>query len=209
MIEIITWSAIPAIFLQFLGVIIAECCFNQNIDFEVLGILLNNRAESIETKAAYNILKNSLPQILVYHLILITFGMFFGFFFRKIIRYFKWDRKYRFFRFSNKWYYIFSGECLDFPDVNGSYEEIGVKIVNLLCDIGSGESVIYSGYFSDYYLDGQGKLESIQISEPYRRFLSKDNKQKNRFYDIPSRYLLIPAETIVNINMLYLKLKEA
>ncbi|MEM9337423.1 MAG: hypothetical protein AAGA66_01760 [Bacteroidota bacterium] len=205
--EVIVWSTIPSILLHFFGILIAENLFNQDIQLDVVGTLLSTSLKYEEIKKTYAIVEDSLGGILFYHIILVGFGLLFGYLIRTAIRRFKLDRRYRFFRFSNKWYYIFSGECLDFPDVPDSYEEIGNKAVNILCDVG-GKQYIYSGWYSDYYLDAEGKLESIQLKDPVRRSIDKDNKEKDRYYLIPSKYFLIPSKSIININVLYIKFKE-
>jgi len=206
--EVIVWSTIPAILLHFFGILVAENIFNQDIRLDVVGTLLSTRLKYEEIQTIYSIVENSLSFILLYHVVLVGFGLLFGYLIRFGIRYFKLDRKYRFFRFSNKWYYIFSGECLDFPDVPDSYEEIGNKAVNVLCDVG-GKQYIYSGWYSDYYLDSNGNLESVQLKDPVRRNIDEDKKEKDRYYYIPSKYFLIPAKSIININVLYIKFEES
>lgn len=205
--EVIVWSTIPAILLHFFGILIAENVFSQDIRLDIVGALLSTNLKYEEIQSSYAIVEKSLGAIFLYHLILVGFGLLFGYLVRIGIRYFKLDREFRFFRFSNKWYYFFSGECLDFPDVPDSYEEIGNKAVNVLCDIG-GKQYIYSGWYSDYYLDSYGNLESVQLKDPVRRSLEKDNKEKNRYYYIPSKYFLIPVKSIININVLYIKFEE-
>ncbi len=206
-IEIVVWSTIPSILLHFFGILVAENLFHQNIRLDIVGTLLSTSLKYEEIRKTYSVVAESLEKIFIYHIILACFGLLFGYLARMVIRHFKLDRRFRFFRFSNKWYYIFSGECLDFPDVPDNYEEIGNKAVNVLCDIG-GKQYIYSGWYSDYYLDAVGNLESVQLKDPVRRSLEKDNKEKDRYYFIPSKYFLIPAKSIININVLYIKFEE-
>lgn len=200
-------SILPAISLHFLGISIAEGVFNQNVRFDVIGALLNTRLQYEDINTTYNVVKESLNQIFLYHICLIGLGMFLGWGAMRVIRATGLDTKVRLFRFSNKWYYIFSGECLDFPDVPGSHSDIDVKVVNLLCDIG-GKQYIYVGFYSNYYLNSNGELESIQITSPLRRSIDKDRKQKSRYYRISSRYMVIPSKSIVNINMFYFSIEK-
>ncbi|MCC5927868.1 MAG: hypothetical protein JJU28_01365 [Cyclobacteriaceae bacterium] len=190
-----------------MGIFFAQVLFSQTVRLDIIGALLSTNLTYEEIQIVYSTVRNSLGLIFLYHIMLVTLGLLMGFLVRRSIRYFKLDRKYRFFRFSNKWYYIFSGECLDFPDVPDSYQEIGDKALNILCDIG-GKQFIYSGWYSDYYLDSQGNLESVQLKDPIRRSLDKDNKESNRYYKIPSKYFLIPVKSIININILYIKFED-
>lgn len=206
--NIIAWSTIPAVLLHFLGILIAENCLGQDIDLQVLGKLFSSRLTVEQIDLTYEQIQNSLGRILVYHLTLILVGLGAGFGLQKFIRWKEWDRKYRIFRFSNKWHYIFTGECLDFPDVQGSFDDVGEKIVNIVCQI-AGTAYIYSGYYFDYYLDNEGKLESLQIRQPMRRLLIDDSDEDDKYYEIPSRYIILTADSILNINMLYIKFEEA
>jgi hypothetical protein len=119
----------------------------------------------------------------------------------KCVRYFKLDRKVRMLRFSNKWHCILTGECFDFPDVPDHFEDISFKIVNVLCKV-NGKSVLYTGEYFNYYIDSKGDLETIHLKYPVRRYLDDD---KAKTYDqIPSRYLVIPSNDIININLKYI-----
>lgn len=127
-----------------------------------------------------------------------------------IVRSCKLDRKYRFFRFSNKWHYIFSGECLDFPDTPDDYEEITDKIINVLCRVNN-KTILYTGEYFNYYIDNNGNLEAVHLKYPIRRMLEDDKKDivsindyNTKYYEIESRYLVIPNSDIININFRYL-----
>lgn len=232
----VTYSAIPAIILHGIGVEFIDEVLPYNVDLTILGNLLISDSNSVDS--AYPALQDSLLKIILYHFCLILFGGLLGFLSRHIVRMVKWDRKHRIFRFSNKWHYIFTGERLDFKDIQDSYDDISIRILNILCKTGTGQLILYSGHYSDYYLDNGGRLESVLIKSPVRRYLLEDEQRElgrvqadstrveeptvsytgegiefsessdDRYYEIPSRYLMIKADTILNINMFYFNFEE-
>lgn len=205
LVSIITWSIIPAFVLHFFGIIIAENCLDYDIKLEVIGFLLSSRTTEPTLIKSYTLIEESLSNIFLYHFVLIITGIFTGRVARKIIRGLKWDRTYRFFRFSNKFHYIFSGESLDFPDVQDSFDDITVRVLHLLCNVGNNQPLLYAGYFQDYYLDSTGSLESVIIKDPFKKVF-EENVSKEQWTEIPSRYLYIDAKSILNVNMLYLNI---
>ena len=72
----------------------------------------------------------------------------------------------------------------------------------------NGESIIYIGELSDYVVDSTGKLELIKLRYPIRRPFKNDEKDDSKFYEIDSRYLVITASEILNINIRYFNLIE-
>jgi hypothetical protein len=49
-------------------------------------------------------------------------------------------------------------------------------------------------------------LEAIHLKYPVRRYLDDDGSKK--YYEIPSRYLVIPNNDIININLKYINSVE-
>lgn len=202
-------SIIPSIVFQSLFYMIMVCCTDYRIDFEVLSTLLLGSSENKVSINAFLNLEKYFFQIVSYNILLLIFSYSLGHFSRWIIREANYDRKYRPLRFSNKWYYILSGECLDFDNVPDKYENISYKIIDLLCKV-DGRSIIYIGELFDYYIKNDGELEAIHLRYPFRRFLSDDNKEDDgsKYYQIPSKYLIIPREEILNINVRYIYVND-
>lgn len=203
----LTWSIIPSLTLHIIFIALIQNCTLYYIDFEQLGNLILGASVSSEVSQSFNQLGEFKYEIFFYNLLLYIFSFFFGYLFRKIIRQCKIDRKIRYFRFSNKWHYIFSGECLDFKDVPDKYEDITDKIINVLCKV-NGSSIIYTGEIFNYYIDDKGELEGVHLRNPIRRYLDNDNNEGKDYYIIPSRYLVIPSNEIININFRYFSLEE-
>ncbi|OQD44104.1 hypothetical protein BUL40_00685 [Croceivirga radicis] len=206
----LTSSIIPSIIFQVIFLFLIEKLSNYYIDFQVLGnLILGNDDGKIITESFQNIRLNLAP-IFYYNIGLFSLAYLLGHSARGIVRYFKWDRKYRFLRFSNKWFYILRGECLDFPYVPDTYEDISFQIVDVLCSI-EGRRVIYMGEMFDYYIDGNGDLEAIHIRYPVRKEFDKNsvlNGTDTRQKEISSRFLIIPMKNIININIRYINLEE-
>lgn len=97
-----------------------------------------------------------------------------------------------------------SGECLDFPHTPDSFSEVNFRVIDILCGVG-GETYIYSGELFDWYVDELGELESIHLRNPYRRKIRDDfaAEPTNSRYKIPTRFLIVPYKSIININVRY------
>lgn len=201
------WSIIPALTLHILFISIIHNFTSYYIDFKSLGNLIIGVKESSKVDESFRSLGDFKYAIFFYNLLLFTVSFFSGYLLRKLVRYLKIDIKWRYFRFTNKWHYIFSGECLDFPDVPDNYEEITDKIINILCRVND-KNVLYTGEFFNYYIDSKGDLEAVHLRNPIRRYLEKDDSTDSDYYVIPSRYLVIPNSDIININFRYFSLEE-
>ncbi|OXG04191.1 hypothetical protein BC749_102878 [Flavobacterium araucananum] len=203
----LTWSIIPSLALHTLFIAVLHNTSNYYIDFEQLGNLILGVTASNKAESGFKQLGNYKYAIFTYNFILFTTSFFSGYLIREGIRKLNLDRKIRYFRFSNKWHYIFTGECLDFPDVPDHYEEITDKIINVLCKV-NGKNVLYTGEYFNYYIDSKGDLEAVHLRNPIRRYLEHDEDSEEKYYVISSRYLVIPNSDIININFRYLAMQE-
>lgn len=128
---------------------------------------------------------------------------------RNIIMLLKWDRKFKLLRFKNKWHYIFSGQVLDFPFIFGRSKDISFIHLDILVNTGS-DNVLYSGLYYNYEISPvfPFPLENVQISLVSRRFVTNPRDSEAEDYGIPGDFILIPASTILNLNVSYYKLKK-
>lgn len=203
----LTWSIIPALTLHIIFIAVIHNFTDYYIDFQQLGNLLLGTKETNDSISTFQKIGDFKYAIFFYNLAIFIVSFFVGYLSREIIRATKLDIKVRYFRFTNKWHYIFSGECLDFPDVPDHYEEITDKIVNILCRVND-KNVLYTGEFFNYYIDPNGNLEAVHLRNPIRRYLEKDDGDVKDYYVIPSRFLIIPNADIININFRYFALEE-
>lgn len=158
----LTLSIIPALIIQILAISIVNKCSSYSVDFVILGNLILGNQSTIER--SFLKIDDYKYQIFTYNILVFSSAFLFGYLVRTLVRYTKADRKIRYLRFSNKWHYIFSGECLDFPDVPDDYEDITDKIVNVLCKV-NGKSILYTGVLFNYYIDSTMQLP-FQLSQP-------------------------------------------
>lgn len=216
-------AIIPALLIQTAFIFVVELITSYRIDFEILGSLMLGVSDKAEVKVNFDNIRSSLYPIFWYNFSVLAFSYGSGHLLREVIRYLKLDRKYPYLRFSNKWHYLLSGECLDFPDVPDKYEDISFTLIDVLVEIG-GEGVIYMGELFDYNIDEKGELEEIQLRYPVRRKLSADHSHSQEselnqtwdsidegttphpgsnevYYVIPSRFILIPFSQIKNLNV--------
>jgi hypothetical protein len=203
----LTLSILPSLSIHILSIFLVECLTNYYVDFEQLGNLILGVTTNNTVAVGFNQIRLFLYPIFFYHLIVFSSSFLIGYTTQKIIRKAKFDRKYRYLRFSNKWHYILTGECLDFPDVPDDFKDITDKIINVLCKV-NGKTILYTGEFFNYYVDSKGDLEALHLKYPMRRYLENDKEDEKDYYQISSRYLVIPNSDIININLKYINLQE-
>lgn len=124
--------------------------------------------------------------------------------------------------FDTPWYYELKGK------ISG---EKDAQIIKLSClqDLKDG-SYLYYGILEDFYLDKNGQLDRIILSDVYRRKIDKDkiesttkivdenakdftsinneNEQKDRLYQIEGDRLILKYNNLANINIEYLYVTE-
>ncbi len=203
----LTWSIIPSLTIHIIAVSVVESISNYYIDFEQLGNLILGVTSENKIEQNFSQLRYFLYPIFFYNVSVFSFSFGAGYGLQKIVRRFKLDRKYRYLRFNNKWHYIFTGECLNFPDVPDEFEEITDKVINVLCKVND-KTILYTGEYFNYYINKDGDLEAIHLKHPIRRFLEHDKVDQKKYYKIESRYLVIPHSDIININFRYFNRTE-
>lgn len=204
-------SVIPAILFQILYLWLVEWITPFKVDFQLLAGLLVKFENEIQLNKAFLNIRENLLAIFWYNSILLFLAFSFGHGTRYLIRATHLDRRIRLFRFSNKWYYTLSGECLDFPEVEDRFEQIHFTFLDVLCQV-EGRRIIYIGERFDYYIDSNGELEAIHLRLPIRRDLDNDyeddDENSKRYYEIPSKFIVIPFKNIININVRYFYAEE-
>lgn len=195
------WAIVPGFLFQFTGMYFAQFFFNLQFDFYSVGVLVSGVNDNAEIKRVFNEIRFDLPVILIFNISIWVFAVFLGYITRVTVRFLRMDRKYKFFRFNNEWHYILSGEILDFPSYGKKSEYVDYVFVDILANTSDGTH-LYQGQLREYFLSGEGKLESICVG-PVKR--SKIGNGKNDEVDLPSDILVIPYSDIVNINVRYYK----
>ena len=210
-------------FLSFITSIIPGFLFHVSFLYLLLLITpkyfynFSNFFELFLSPAAYFNERESIPAIrnilklaFHYNIFLWIYVMLLAILIKAVVRRFRLDRKIKLFRFKNYWYYIFSGEILDFPYIRGKASRISFTYIDVLVNINN-QTIIYNGLYYDHEISPDGyRLESLLISDVSRRFVNNpvENQGENKWYDIPGDYLLIPAGSIINMNVSYYNLNR-
>ncbi|MCF6353481.1 MAG: hypothetical protein L3J06_10765 [Cyclobacteriaceae bacterium] len=177
------------------------------VDFVLLGTLLTDVSRS---SPLFLNIQNYSANIFYYNITLLIFSSALGYLSKKIIRIWKWDRKIKLFRFKNSWHYVITGEFFEFPSTSmnlntNKVEDIELVYCDTLVETSEG-AIIYDGILVDYELSKAGGLSSISLTNVERRFISEDKRKES--YSIPGHILIIPNESIINVNFSYYKLEE-
>jgi hypothetical protein len=148
-----------------------------------------------------------------YNLFLWFFIAFIAYFFRFSVRFLRLDRKISWLRFKNNWYYIFSGEILDFPQMPGHYKNVDFVWIDAMTKV-HGDCMIYSGILVGYKIDqSSANLLTLSLAKPLRKFVH-NRVNKNYFklksdpIKIPGDVLILPYQEIYNLNISYYSINE-
>jgi hypothetical protein len=207
-IDEIFWALIPALFFQLTAVLMLENIFSFSIRIDIVYQLINGDSAS---GMDFQQIRRGFFPFLVYTAALIGISAASGRLVRFLIRHFKLDIRYRFFRLNNEWHYLFSGEILDFPGVPGDSRNIEIIQIDLLANTSEG-SIIYSGILQDYFLSKDNGLDRIYLSHVYRRSLKDDLSHSDRtgaqqlderYYQMPGELFVIQYDQIINMNVTY------
>ncbi len=204
---------LPGILMQLLGVMTINEFSAYDVDFDTLSILLIGTDSADLNRQAFNNLKESLPAIVKYNLLVISVAGALGYFTKYLVRILKLDRLFKPLRFQNEWHYILTGEIFQFPIIRKklerSYQNSNVDFVHLDALLETSEgTVLYSGIVDDYYLGTNGGLDRIFIKNAKRRYLKSDHSKNDPYYRIPGDYLILKYENIINLNLTYYRIKR-
>ena len=206
----IFWAVIPAFIFQLAGILII-------IHFTIYHVRLDQVYEILtgsHSNIDFDFILSSLPIFLGYILILITVAAVLGFSIRLIVRKFQLDLRYTFLKVNNEWYYLFSGEILDFLDTPGESKNVEMIQIDALVSTGDG-TMVYSGTLENYFLSKENGLDRIYLSNVYRRKMKDDLDRTKpnvgyleryldeRYYSMPGDLFVITYDKIININITY------
>lgn len=131
-------------------------------------------------KDTEDFLNYGLGKFIIYSLIIFTFSVLIGNLSARLLRAFKLDHKHKIFRFSNQWYYIFSGEILNFQKFEKAKglhfnslpanQKVLITYADILIAIPEGNRELYTGFVVDYDLNQEdiSKLDKVYLLDAYR-----------------------------------------
>lgn len=203
--EIFFSGFIPSMIIHAIWYFLAGC-IGYSVDLELVGSLLTNNPSPLVFK---NLKEYSQP-ILWYNLSMCIGTAILARTTQQIVRITGLDKKISLLRYQNSWYYIFTGEFMEFSNSNKKLiedrvEDIELVYVDALVQTQEG-SVLYEGILVLYELSKEGGLESISLEQVQRRFLKDDRKKLlkgPKHYQVPGDLLLLKYSEIKNLNFSY------
>lgn len=152
LVDEIALAIIPGLLIQIIGYFLVKYFTSYEIDISQLGKLLLGTKTDDQTKSVFDSIQANLKEIFYYNLLLNILSFKLGDWLKRGTKVLRLDKKVAAFRFSNEWYYIMSGEILDFPFIEGDSTNIDFVVADILVTDGK-ETIIYSGVLVEYYLN--------------------------------------------------------
>jgi hypothetical protein len=118
------------------------------------------------------------------------------------------------FRFDNYWFYMLTGEVLDFRENAEDGREVDGVYCSAVVDHASG-SYLYRGIVSDFTFDRDGALDTIVLMDAHRRQLTDDRAEDEprppvgpaapdeRYYEIRGDFLVLRTSEFRTLNLDY------
>ncbi|MCK8123867.1 hypothetical protein MTF66_02575 [Pseudoalteromonas sp. 2CM39R] len=171
------------------------------VNFELCIKLLTSSKTLSDTDL--EVINRSIPRVLLYFASSFILAYLFG----KLVQWgvFKLNPyKSSKFSFDTPWYYELKGKLSDTQDA---------QIIKLSCLVESKNTAfLYYGLLEDFYLDSNGQLDRVVLSDAMRRPIESDDGSQSsspqRFYEIKGDRLMLKYEDIKNINIEYLYITE-
>ncbi|MCC5923117.1 MAG: hypothetical protein JJT77_04975 [Crocinitomicaceae bacterium] len=214
---IIFFSFIPGLIFQVLGFFIYWIVHEP--DYTLHDILISlkgvvNKKDSI--------VPVDLSVFIIHQLLVNLLACCSGFLISRLIRYFGLDIKFKFFRFSNQWYYIFSGEIESFEKFKNFRNRVNLNIIGRndfkfmppIADIlveGNDGQKLYSGYLIDYDLNPKDihALDKVYLKYAYRYRSAREDDdskmiiRKTAKVPIPGDIFILNTDSIISMNLTF------
>ena len=132
----------------------------------------------------------------------------------RAVRRLKLDHRTKTFRFDNYWYYMLTGEVLDFRENAAEGRAVDGVYVSAVVDHASG-SYLYRAIVTDFTFDRDGALDTIVLTDAHRRRLADDREEgepraavgpsepDERYYEIRGDFLVLRSAEIRTLNLDY------
>jgi hypothetical protein len=132
----------------------------------------------------------------------------------RAVRHLGLDHLTRIFRFDNYWFYMLTGEVLDFRENAEEGRVVDGVYCSAVVDHASG-SYLYRGIVSDFTFDREGSLDTIVLMDAHRRKLTDDRAEQDprpavgpaapdeRYYEIRGDFLILRSREIRTLNLDY------
>lgn len=195
--------------------------WGRDIDLESVLLLLSGAYDSSAATfhAALSAVSGHLLPISGYLFSLCTAAALLGVGTHWLVRHFKLDLRHRALRFNNEWYYLLTGEILQFAEMPDDSTEIdGVYLSAVVCH--GDQAYLYRGLVADFSFGRHGELDKIFLRMAHRRHITDDRSPHpetspasndfpdDRYYDIRGDLFLLRYSEISTLNLDYFELSE-
>ncbi|WP_136466844.1 hypothetical protein [Flagellimonas onchidii] len=187
----IFYSIVPGVCIQVICFVLGDWLLSFEIDntqiFNVFKDFVYSGEKDINHDTE-SFLNDSLDTFIYYSLSIFFVSIVSGHIISRMIRWWGLDKKYKILKFKNQWFYIFSGEILDFEkfelgktlttDIQIPHnQKISTTYADVLVDNTDGMRELYTGYVVDYDLCSEdiSQLERIYLLDAYR-YKKKDKE---------------------------------
>jgi hypothetical protein len=177
------YALIPTLFFHLLLVLAGTSINLFYVDFKVLGVLLMGAKEDATIEKAFSAIQQDLGNILLYQATAILLAIILGWGLRYFVKRNKIDKTVEFFKYDNYWYYLLTGEILEFSNDSDSGDSSidASEIEFIFLDIlvaSKDKNLLYSGLFYDYQLAADGGLDCLFLKSARRKFINTDPRVK-------------------------------
>lgn len=176
-----------------------------NVEFDSIFGLLSETHKVISENRMPNLGKGIFTNLLLYLLGSVLFAVALGFISFKFVRLTQLDLRTNVLRFSNKWYYYFSGEILKTKEFKSRIPKNNTVIgtlVDVLIKYGEGDDRLFSGNLVQYTINSDGNLETLFLAGTRRYSDSRGEKIPPK--EVPGDCFVIPYQNVLNMNIQYI-----
>lgn len=199
----IVWSSVHALLFHLFGLLLVRNILGYSPDIRLLGHLLSGTTDIGIKNEIFQNIKDFKYEIILYNLWINFIPIPIGNLCRELVRISGMDIRFRRFRFPNRYFYILSGEALQFIQATNRLSTkylIDTAVVDVLTDL-DGEKVIYTGVLHNYYTNTNTELDCILLEDVMKsKFVVEDDHQYE-FEELPTSQLIIPYSTVLNLNL--------
>lgn len=197
-------------------------------------LIIGKYDDQAQFRHAIETITNAPYLVFFYFVTIYALAVAFGDGFRRWVIANSWDARYPILRFTDRWFYLFSGKVLDFASVDEgnanedkggegiepsadqppiTTEELSGTWISGVMEI-AGKAYLYTGILEGYWYDRAGALESIWLSNVFRRDLSQDRDEPDaaavvddRYYPVDGDYFVMKFSDLKNVNIKYISVE--
>jgi len=224
-------SVLSAMFLHSIWIFLASIFTSYSIDYKTAFILLVGQRGADLDHAMVSAMAHPYA-IFAYHFSLLLISWSLGIVLRTVVIKWKWDCNgsylSSFLKFDTPWYYLFNGIGIG-QKANNNERGVDGVFVSAIVTVNTTRTFLYTGILSDYYIDKDGVLDRLILTNSTRRKIEDDKEiisayvqsegdeelsdqnpvHAEQFYPIDGDCLVLRNSEIITLNIQYLHLSPA